>query len=174
MAGKSCALHAVGEDATPFTFTDEQPASAYFGEQLEKAGYNYHGTERMYSGITGEEFDADIFIGVVYYQRLRHMVSDKVYKTLIPPDTTRGLGQHCGGSGFDTKMCCSFKSEQLVRFTTSHTSLSKVGRGRVESASARWSGTHSCHTGLHSCFKTAFCTARIAQPLAVVQRVAVC
>jgi DNA-directed RNA polymerase I subunit RPA2 len=31
----------------------------------------------MYSGITGEEFAADIYIGCVYYQRLRHMVSDK-------------------------------------------------------------------------------------------------
>ena len=41
------------------------------------AGYNYFGTESMYSGQTGEEFEAQIFIGVVYYQRLRHMVSDK-------------------------------------------------------------------------------------------------
>jgi hypothetical protein len=31
----------------------------------------------MYSGITGQEFAADIYIGVVYYQRLRHMVNDK-------------------------------------------------------------------------------------------------
>jgi len=31
----------------------------------------------MYSGITGEEFAADIYMGVVYYQRLRHMVLDK-------------------------------------------------------------------------------------------------
>lgn len=31
----------------------------------------------MYSGITGQEFMADIYIGVVYYQRLRHMVNDK-------------------------------------------------------------------------------------------------
>ena len=29
------------------------------------------------SGVTGEEFSADIYIGPVYYQRLRHMVSDK-------------------------------------------------------------------------------------------------
>ena len=41
------------------------------------AGYNYYATERMYSGINGRELEADIFIGVVYYQRLRHMVSDK-------------------------------------------------------------------------------------------------
>jgi len=31
----------------------------------------------MYSGITGEEFETEIYIGVVYYQRLRHMVGDK-------------------------------------------------------------------------------------------------
>lgn len=31
----------------------------------------------MYSGITGKEFKADIYLGLVYYQRLRHMVGDK-------------------------------------------------------------------------------------------------
>lgn len=31
----------------------------------------------MYSGVTGKEFKADIYLGVVYYQRLRHMVGDK-------------------------------------------------------------------------------------------------
>ena len=44
---------------------------------LLTAGYSYHGTERMYSGVDGRELEADIFVGVVYYQRLRHMVSDK-------------------------------------------------------------------------------------------------
>ncbi len=31
------------------------------------AGYNYYGNERLYSGIDGREFEADIFMGVVYY-----------------------------------------------------------------------------------------------------------
>ena len=58
-------------------FTEEDTAIEYFGEQLLAAGYNYYGNEPMYSGITGQEFAADIYIGVVYYQRLRHMVLDK-------------------------------------------------------------------------------------------------
>jgi len=58
-------------------FSEEDTAIDYFGEQLKAAGYNYYGNEPMYSGITGQEFAADIYIGVVYYQRLRHMVLDK-------------------------------------------------------------------------------------------------
>lgn len=77
MAGKSGALHGVFQNSTPFTFDETTTPVDFFGEQLVKAGFNYHGNETMYSGVTGEPFPADIFIGVVYYQRLRHMVSDK-------------------------------------------------------------------------------------------------
>ncbi|XP_013402434.1 DNA-directed RNA polymerase I subunit RPA2 [Lingula anatina] len=77
MAGKSGALHGLCHDSTPFCFSEENPAIDYFGRALTAAGYNYFGTERMYSGIDGREFEADIFFGIVYYQRLRHMVSDK-------------------------------------------------------------------------------------------------
>ncbi|XP_023281560.1 DNA-directed RNA polymerase I subunit RPA2 [Seriola lalandi dorsalis] len=77
MAGKSGALHGLSHDATPFTFSEENSALEYFGEMLRAGGYNYYGTERLYSGVSGLELEADIFIGVVYYQRLRHMVSDK-------------------------------------------------------------------------------------------------
>ena len=58
-------------------FSDADRPTEYFGEQLLAAGYNHAGNEPMYSGITGEEFSADIYIGLVYYQRLRHMVNDK-------------------------------------------------------------------------------------------------
>ncbi|CAG8504601.1 3515_t:CDS:2, partial [Ambispora leptoticha] len=77
LAGKAGALHGIAQDATPFKFNEENAAMDYFGKQLLSAGYSYHGNEPMYSGITGEEFHADIYIGVVFYQRLRHMVSDK-------------------------------------------------------------------------------------------------
>ncbi|CAG5129269.1 unnamed protein product, partial [Candidula unifasciata] len=77
MAGKAGALHGLYLDATPFTFSESQPAIDYFGQMLTAGGYNYYGTERLYSGITGQELEADIYFGVVYYQRLRHMVSDK-------------------------------------------------------------------------------------------------
>lgn len=77
MAGKAGAMHGRYQDATPFAFNERQRAVDYFGEQLESAGYSYYGTEPMYSGVSGTELHAHIYIGVVYYQRLRHMVSDK-------------------------------------------------------------------------------------------------
>ncbi|POW20966.1 hypothetical protein PSHT_02864, partial [Puccinia striiformis] len=72
LAGKAGAMHGIAQDATPFRYT-----ICILWRQLRAAGYNYHGNEPMYSGITGKEFEADIYIGLVYYQRLRHMVGDK-------------------------------------------------------------------------------------------------
>ncbi|KAF2115220.1 hypothetical protein BDV96DRAFT_646237 [Lophiotrema nucula] len=77
LAGKAGALHGIPQDSTPFRFDEQNTATDFFGHQLMKAGYNYYGNEPMYSGITGQEFAADIYLGVVYYQRLRHMVNDK-------------------------------------------------------------------------------------------------
>ncbi|KAF7272577.1 hypothetical protein GWI33_014650 [Rhynchophorus ferrugineus] len=77
MAGKSAALHGLVHDATPFRFTEDDTAINYFGRLLEMGGYNYYGTETLYSGIDGREMSAMIFFGIVHYQRLRHMVSDK-------------------------------------------------------------------------------------------------
>lgn len=77
MAGKSAAVHGIVHDATPFRFSEEHTAIDYHGKLLEEAGYNYYGTEKLYSGVDGREMEADIFFGIVHYQRLRHMVSDK-------------------------------------------------------------------------------------------------
>ena len=45
------------------------------------AGYSYHGKDFLTSGITGEPLEAFIFMGPVYYQKLKHMVLDKVGTT---------------------------------------------------------------------------------------------
>lgn len=96
LAGKAGALHGLAQDSTPFRFDEENTAGDYFGHQLMKAGYNYHGNEPMYSGITGEEFHADIYLGVVYYQRLRHMVNDK-YQVRTTGPVTALTGQPIKG-----------------------------------------------------------------------------
>lgn len=53
-------------------------SGAYMGTGCVSAG------ETMISGYTGEAFRTDIFIGPVYYQRLRHMVSDKFQVSVLP------------------------------------------------------------------------------------------
>jgi DNA-directed RNA polymerase I subunit RPA2 len=77
MAAKAGAMHGFAQDASAFQFSESESAADYFGEQLRTAGFNYYGNEPMYSGISGQELRVDIYIGLVYYQRLRHMVSDK-------------------------------------------------------------------------------------------------
>ncbi|GAB0497798.1 hypothetical protein MMPV_009135 [Pyropia vietnamensis] len=77
MAGKAAAAHGVFQDSTPFRFDERRRAVDYFAEQLVAAGFAAHGSETLYSGYTGEPFTVNVFMGVVHYQRLRHMVSDK-------------------------------------------------------------------------------------------------
>ena len=67
IAGKAGALHGHSQDATPFQFSEDNVAQEYFGQELLDAGFNYHGNEAMYSGITGREFKADIYIGVLSF-----------------------------------------------------------------------------------------------------------
>lgn len=87
LAGKSGALHGLAQDSSPWRYDENYTAGDHFGKQLLAAGYNYHGNEPMYSGITGEEFAADIYTGVVFYQRLRHMVNDKFQVRTTGPVT---------------------------------------------------------------------------------------
>ncbi|MES1918074.1 DNA-directed RNA polymerase III subunit RPC2, variant 3 [Bonamia ostreae] len=57
-------------------------------EALLKHGYNYSGKELLYSGITGEALESFIFMGPVYYQKLKHMVADKMHARARGPKTT--------------------------------------------------------------------------------------
>ncbi|KAG6650617.1 DNA-directed RNA polymerase I subunit 2 isoform X1 [Carya illinoinensis] len=87
VAAKGGSLKGKFLDATPFSSsvkkedgeTGQKPGSLVdeLGEMLKEKGFNYHGLEVLYSGVYGTELTCEIFIGPVYYQRLRHMVSDK-------------------------------------------------------------------------------------------------
>jgi DNA-directed RNA polymerase subunit B len=75
MAGKVAAARGKFVDGTPFS--NETP------EQLKKSlislGFSHTGREVLYNGVSGEKFVADIFMGIVYYQKLHHMVADKIH-----------------------------------------------------------------------------------------------
>lgn len=58
-------------------FSDIDPHKV--GAILEANGYDYCGNEILYSGITGKQMDVQIFMGPTYYQRLKHMVEDKMH-----------------------------------------------------------------------------------------------
>jgi len=77
LAGKGGALDGKYIDVKTFEKYQDDDIIDFFGKELTKNGYNYYGNENMYSGIFGDEMKVDIYMGLVYYQRLRHMVSDK-------------------------------------------------------------------------------------------------
>ena len=52
---------------------------------LLKAGYEAHGNELLYNGLTGEQVECSVFMGPVFYQRLKHMVNDKTHSRSIGP-----------------------------------------------------------------------------------------
>jgi len=75
MAGKVAAARGRPVDGTPFI--NEKPEE--LKQMLIDLGFSQTGRETLYNGITGEKFLANIFTGVVYYQKLHHMVSDKIH-----------------------------------------------------------------------------------------------
>jgi DNA-directed RNA polymerase subunit B len=75
LAGKVSAMRGKPVDGTPFT--SEKPEE--LRKALVKLGFSHTGSEVFYNGITGKKFVADIFVGIVYYQKLHHMVADKIH-----------------------------------------------------------------------------------------------
>ena len=73
--GKECALSGKYGDGTAFT----NPDPSDIADALHECGFQKHGEETMYHGHTGEMIKAKIFIGPTYYQRLKHMVNDKIH-----------------------------------------------------------------------------------------------
>lgn len=54
-------------------------------KKLQTLGFESHGNELLYNGLTGEQIETSVFIGPAFYQRLKHMVSDKMHSRSFGP-----------------------------------------------------------------------------------------
>eukprot|EP00397_Hematodinium_sp_SG-2012_P003423 GEMP01003431.1.p1 GENE.GEMP01003431.1~~GEMP01003431.1.p1 ORF type:complete len:1162 (+),score=229.91 GEMP01003431.1:352-3837(+) len=71
-------------DATPFSKVTLKDVR----DRLHSLGFQKAGNEVLYNGHTGRRLDSHIFIGPVYYQRLKHMVGDKIHSRARGPVTS--------------------------------------------------------------------------------------
>jgi DNA-directed RNA polymerase III subunit RPC2 len=83
--------------------------TAFDGDHVEECarelvarGYNYNGKDMLYSGITGEPLRAYVFSGPIFYQKLKHMVQDKMHarargpRALLTRQPTEGRSREGG------------------------------------------------------------------------------
>lgn len=69
-------------DATPF---NDAVNVQKISNLLHQYGYHLRGNEVMYNGFTGRKLNSQIFLGPTYYQRLKHMVDDKIHSRARGP-----------------------------------------------------------------------------------------
>ena len=81
VAGKVGALSGRLIDGTTFSAEKETDIR----QELSKLGFRQNGTESLYNGITGERFKVQIYIGNMYYLKLKHMVANKMHSRARGP-----------------------------------------------------------------------------------------
>ena len=76
MFGIACTSYGGFGDCTAFQVKGSNYST--YGQMLTNAGFNNTGNHLMYNGMTGEQLQANIYMGPTYYMRLKHMVKDKI------------------------------------------------------------------------------------------------
>jgi len=74
IGGKTAALSGRTIDGTTFSGEKEEAIR----KELVDLGFNEKGVETLYNGMTGEVFEAKIYVGNMYYLKLKHMVANKI------------------------------------------------------------------------------------------------
>ena len=76
ITGKACAYIGCFGDST--AFNNDGTKIGQFGRTLVNNGFHSSGNDILYNGMTGEQMESEIFFGINYYMRLKHMVKDKI------------------------------------------------------------------------------------------------
>jgi DNA-directed RNA polymerase II subunit RPB2 len=82
LLGKACVMNGTFGDGSPF---QEERLVENIGDILERSGMERFGNEILYNGKTGDMMHTSIFMGPTFYQRLKHMVEDKVHSRSSGP-----------------------------------------------------------------------------------------
>jgi DNA-directed RNA polymerase subunit B len=75
LAGKVAGTKGSIIDSTPFASVPKKELE----RQLEELGFRFDGKETMFSGVTGKQLKAKIFVGNMYYLKLKYMVKNKIH-----------------------------------------------------------------------------------------------
>jgi DNA-directed RNA polymerase beta subunit len=123
-------------DGTSFGNMDIRTIS----KELQKLGYESYGNEILYNGLTGEQLETSVFIGPVFYQRLKHMVSDKQHSRSIGPmvNLTRQPAEGRSRDG-------GFRIGEMERDVMIAHGMTRFCRERMYDASDKYS-VHVCKT----------------------------